>query len=305
MSSIRAAQGKENGFVMLSNVCARDRRLSGLARGIVYIILSHPTDWVFTIDWLMGEMTEGRKAISNALNELQQFGYLRRDRKFLGRGKFEWNQIISDEPLPAVDGELSTTKPKPQVDSSGQSSHDESSHDELSHDDNRTHETTCGNTLFPQVVSSAPSSHDENSADIHKTELPNTVAEDELAGAAGPPEFALPLIRLMQANGLGGIPWSLKSGEWLIVHALIKAKGIEAMTDYAIRTCARKNVSYARYFIPGWKELVNQAPDGSVQPDLRAVGPPPPLTRRQQEQEELQAKRERQMARARARSAGA
>ncbi|MBC6456355.1 hypothetical protein [Actinomadura sp. HBU206391] len=294
MPSIRAADPEKGGYVLLSNVCARDRRLSGLARGIVYIILSWPPDWEFTIDWLMAEMTEGRRAISLALKELEEHGYLRRTKKSLGRGKWEWDQVLSDEPLAPA---------KTQVTTSGPSTSDESSSDEVTYDDNRADETTSGNT---QVVSNDRFSSDDNRPDIRKTVLPKTVTKDESkqASAGGPPEFALPLINAIQARGLVGIRWAL-DGQWALVQSLIESKGLAAMTEYAVRAAATtenagKPVHSAKYFLGGWRELPPKPLDGTAPAGLRLAGSAPRLTPQQQAEADMV---QRQMQRARAREA--
>lgn len=331
MPSIRAAQGRSEGFVLLSNMCARDRRLSGLARGIVYIVLSYPADWVFTIDWLMEQMTDGRQAIRKALNELERYGYLSRRRISRGRGRFEWDQTLSDEPLdgtkPQVvssgdmrtDETTSENTTSPQVTSSGGNRTDETTSNDapspqvtapasgltsgdFSSGENRTHETTCGNTTKPQVVSSGGFSSDENRHFIHRDGGPNTVTEDELA-TTGPPDFAAPLIRALQARGLIGLTWNL-NGQWALIAALIEAKGIDAMAAHAAAASTGRQIRTAKYFINGWKSLPPKAPDGTTLPALRPVGGTAP-TRRQQELTEKQARQERALARARAKSQGA
>lgn len=98
-------------------------------------------------------------------------------------------------------------------------------------------------------------------------------------GSASIPEWAMPLVHRIHAAGLPGLRWNLASADWLIVDALIKAKGIDAMADFATRAAglAPKPVASARYFLAGWRELANAPPDGSSPPQLRAVnGTPPP-----------------------------
>lgn len=127
---------------------------------------------------------------------------------------------------------------------------------------------------------------------------------DSKPGRAAPraeaiPEWALPLVHRIHAAGLPGIRWNLRGDDWFMVDSLIKAKGIEAMADYAARatqSSARPVVS-ARYFLSGWKELTNAPPDGTVPPELRAVSGGAPLGRRQVETDALF---ERAMQRARA-----
>lgn len=110
------------------------------------------------------------------------------------------------------------------------------------------------------------------------------------------PEQALPLVRAVQAT-LPGLRWNLSLPDWLAVQTLMSKKGVEAMADYAARVSASsaKPVFSARYFLPGWKELPDAAPDGTAPPQLRAV-----TSRRQQETDDMF---ERALQRARARDA--
>lgn len=129
--SVRAAEGK---FVQISNAALQDRRLSAAARGILAFVLSLPVDHHLTAGWLEDQFPEGRRRIRSALAELEACGYYRRTRISHGRGKWEWDQVISDAPM-------------------------------VSSDQNRTHETTSGNTASPQVSSRDRFSPDEDSTD--------------------------------------------------------------------------------------------------------------------------------------------
>lgn len=108
------------------------------------------------------------------------------------------------------------------------------------------------------------------------------VAPTELQKASRPeraptrseiPEWATPLVHHIHAAGLPGLRWNLASADWLIIDALIKAKGVEAMADYAARAAqsSAKPVVSARYFLAGWKELPNRPPDGHARAELRMV----------------------------------
>ncbi|ASU83554.1 hypothetical protein CDO52_12830 [Nocardiopsis gilva YIM 90087] len=115
-------------------------------------------------------------------------------------------------------------------------------------------------------------------ADSHaSTPYGSTTDGRPRAGDAHPdpiPDWALPLVHLMQANGLDAIRWNLNSADWVTVHALMKAKGEQPMAACAIQSArnARTGVSSAKYFIPGWKQLPNKAPDdpGGI-PQLRVL----------------------------------
>ena len=58
----------------------QDENLSWRARGIAAYILAHP-DTVITIDNLKDKGREGREAVRTALKELEDAGYLVRERR--------------------------------------------------------------------------------------------------------------------------------------------------------------------------------------------------------------------------------
>lgn len=81
------------------------------------------------------------------------------------------------------------------------------------------------------------------------------------------PDWAMPLVHRIQ-TALPGLMWKLTPHDWLIVHALIKAKGIDAMADFASRAAGRpgRPVASARYFLDGWNELPAAPPAGMTAP---------------------------------------
>lgn len=87
------------------------------------------------------------------------------------------------------------------------------------------------------------------------------------------PEWALPLVHQLHGSGLPGLRWNLAAADWFTLHALMKAKGVEAMADHAARSAqsSSKPVVSARYFINGWRDLPNQPPNGTAVPALRAL----------------------------------
>jgi hypothetical protein len=153
--SVRAAEGK---FVQISNDLIRNEELSVLARFIVCYVLSLPPDHHFTAEWLETKLPGyGTRSIRAALNELKACGHMKVTRKSLGRGRWEWDQIISDGPIDGVSSERSGSD-----------------------------ETTCENTS-PQVSSSEHSSPDDGSSDDGRsdkrsnTEDPKDVGPVDLA----------------------------------------------------------------------------------------------------------------------------
>lgn len=63
-------------FTMILNEAIRDSRLSWRAKGILAGCLSHASGFKFNKAWIMKHGTEGRDAVTAALAELREFGYL-------------------------------------------------------------------------------------------------------------------------------------------------------------------------------------------------------------------------------------
>jgi hypothetical protein len=88
-------------FTMILNEAIRDPRLSWRAKGILAGCLSHGATFKFNKAWILSHGTEGRDAVTKALSELRQLGYLenRVERcEETGRVKGEW-LIFRDAPI--------------------------------------------------------------------------------------------------------------------------------------------------------------------------------------------------------------
>ncbi|MFE5090630.1 hypothetical protein ACFRCI_09540 [Streptomyces sp. NPDC056638] len=84
------------------------------------------------------------------------------------------------------------------------------------------------------------------------------------------PTNARPLVDAITAAGIL-VRWNLSTSEWFIVDALIKRTGVAALAAYAQKQAAAKDISYAKYFLPGWRELPPLPEPGTERPALRAV----------------------------------
>ena len=71
---------KEKNYTQIDNRYLRDTRLSAKAIGVFTIILSLPDTWEFTIEGFKTICKDGKTSIKSALNELEQYGYLTRER---------------------------------------------------------------------------------------------------------------------------------------------------------------------------------------------------------------------------------
>ena len=74
-------------YTVVDNGFIRDTSLSLKAKGIMLTLLSLPDDWVFTEAWLVSQCSDGITAVRSALNELEDHGYLIRERVREENGK--------------------------------------------------------------------------------------------------------------------------------------------------------------------------------------------------------------------------
>lgn len=104
-------------FTIQSNAVIDDSRLSFRARGVLQWLLSKPADWrTRSIAIAAQSPREGRDAIRTAMRELEEFGYLTRERVQHADGTFEMVHTIHEIP---VDTSAAPGPGNPEDDSSG------------------------------------------------------------------------------------------------------------------------------------------------------------------------------------------
>jgi hypothetical protein len=103
---------REQGFTVLQNDTLEDDRLSWEALGLLSFLLSKPDDWTVSKQHLISCRDAGDHKIKRILGELQDAGYLTRQRTQDDEGKFVWQSVVYDtpqrdnEPIPrkSIDG---------------------------------------------------------------------------------------------------------------------------------------------------------------------------------------------------------
>lgn len=85
-------------FVVIDKTGLEDPQLSFKATGLLAYLLSKPDDWTVSYRGLADAKTDGKHAVMAALRELEEAGYLARECRSLGRGEFEWEQIVYEVP---------------------------------------------------------------------------------------------------------------------------------------------------------------------------------------------------------------
>lgn len=103
MSIKRPALSFDKDFTIVPNAWARDGRLTLRARGLLLQLVSHAPGWEITIESLMRDNPEGRDAIRAAIKELEDHGYLIRERQVTEDHKFRgMDYILQEPPVPSV-----------------------------------------------------------------------------------------------------------------------------------------------------------------------------------------------------------
>lgn len=80
-AGIRRGEMAGDRFTQIANALFRDRRISFKAKGIFGLISTHREGWRVTVAELARCGPEGRGAVTTGLEELEKFGYLKRERE--------------------------------------------------------------------------------------------------------------------------------------------------------------------------------------------------------------------------------
>lgn len=102
---------KTKNYTVMSNHHLRDKSLSLKAKGLLSLMLSLPEDWDYTTKGLAKICRDGVDSIRSAVQELEQHGYVVRQRIRNGKGQlgemeytiFERPQAAPDPPAPGPD----------------------------------------------------------------------------------------------------------------------------------------------------------------------------------------------------------
>ena len=106
----------------MSNYHFKEKRMTLKAKGLLSLMLSLPDDWNYSISGLVTLSKDGKDSVMSALAELEDFGYLTRERQTNSKGQFsgiEYN--IFEQPqqqIPIAENPISvkTNEEKPIAD---------------------------------------------------------------------------------------------------------------------------------------------------------------------------------------------
>ena len=100
---------KRSNYTVVDNTFIRDMNLSMKAKGLMLLMLSLPPEWDYSVAGLSTICKEGMTAIRAALKELEETGYLRRERRNNEKGYFVYEYILTEIPQP-YNGNLHTVE---------------------------------------------------------------------------------------------------------------------------------------------------------------------------------------------------
>ena len=115
MSVFRVEKSRE--FTVIANCVFKDRTLSDKAKGLLVEMLSLPENWDYTLKGLTCLFTDGLDSIRQGIRELEEHGYIIRERKRDAKGRLGGMEYVIYE-TPRVPVEKQTV-PVEKSDSSG------------------------------------------------------------------------------------------------------------------------------------------------------------------------------------------
>lgn len=97
MSIVRVHKTKN--FTVMSNHHFKEKKMSLKSKGLLSLMLSLPDEWNYSIAGLTTLSKDGKDGVMSALNELEKFGYLQRQRLTNDKGQFQGIEYnIYEEP---------------------------------------------------------------------------------------------------------------------------------------------------------------------------------------------------------------
>ncbi len=89
---------KNREFVVMHNRFLREKEMSLKAKGLLALCLALPDDWNYSLNGLCAICKESQTSIRSALKELENFHYLKRERRKDEKGQFVYEYIIYECP---------------------------------------------------------------------------------------------------------------------------------------------------------------------------------------------------------------
>ena len=104
---------KNRDFTVIANSVFKDRRLSAKAKGILVEMLSLPENWDYTLKGLTTLFSDGIDSIRQGIKELEENGYIVRERKRDARGRLGGMEyVIYETPEKTVENIVENSSPE-------------------------------------------------------------------------------------------------------------------------------------------------------------------------------------------------
>ena len=84
-------------FTAIPNTILNDTELSWKAKGIFAFLASKPDSWQFNMNYIVKQSTGGKSSLQSGMKELEDAGYLRRERMFDENRQFKGYMYILEE----------------------------------------------------------------------------------------------------------------------------------------------------------------------------------------------------------------
>lgn len=103
---------KERDYTVFDNEMLRNPNLSLKAKGLLAYMLSRPPDWAFSVRGLSASGKDGPDSVRAALQELEDAGYVKRERK-REKGKYKKVEYeIYEKPIQEIPAQMKPKKEK-------------------------------------------------------------------------------------------------------------------------------------------------------------------------------------------------
>lgn len=99
-------------FTQVANEVLNDKNLSWKAKGLYAYLFSKPDDWDFSAHRIKMDSANGRDSVLSALKELEQKGYLERNK--LGNGRVEYHLKFNLSVNPSTENPTLDIEPDPE-----------------------------------------------------------------------------------------------------------------------------------------------------------------------------------------------
>ena len=259
---------KNKNYTVMGNYHLRDKELSLKAKGLLSIMLSLPDGWNFSISGLSTLSSDGESAVRATLKELENNGYLKRN-KVRCNGKITgWEYIVYEQKTANNSVDAKPVVENPHVDSSTQLNTKEINTKEL----NTFSTSLCDAPIPAELVRNEEVSESVRKSTRGKTSSYQQKGASPEKSAAGIVKKK-PLVKnltdvdraalLGKAYGMAiidDVPFSMQCGTDHGVATLTMEGAFDYWLDHALyRESARE--AYLSKFLETWKNICDNCAD--------------------------------------------